>query len=315
MTFSDEIKRAAALIREGKLVAFPTETVYGLGANALDADAVAAIFSAKGRPSTSPLIIHVDSIEMARRYVIDWPAAADRLARGYWPGPLTIVLPKDASIPDIATAGLPTAGIRVPAHPLALDLIRAAGVPIAAPSANPFTSLSPTTAEHVRKWMGDQVACILDGGPTNVGIESTVVSLAGGDAVLLRPGAVSQAEIEALIGPVRLAADPVAGSHAAPGMHVRHYSPRTPLLLTSNGKLPATGLGAYLWLTQPGQAAQTVEMPRDAPSYAARLYQTLHRLDDEHLDWIAVENPPDGPEWAAIRDRLRRAAGSERLRH
>ncbi len=160
-------------------MAFPTETVYGLGANALDAAAVERIFEAKGRPPTSPLIVHVASIEMARSSLRHWPAAAERLAQRYWPGPLTLVVPKHPSIPDRVTAGLPTVGLRMPAHPLALALIRAAGVPIAAPSANRFTGLSPTTAEHVRRSLGDTVDLILDGGPTAVGIESTVLSLAG----------------------------------------------------------------------------------------------------------------------------------------
>src|SRR5580700_4364425 len=174
-TANAAVAHAAELIREGKLVAIPTETVYGLGANALDAAACERIFVAKGRPRTSPLIVHADSIEMARAFVSEWPEAAETLARRYWPGPLTLVLPKRAEIPDIVTAGLPTVGIRVPAHPLALELIRAAGLPIAAPSANRFTELSPTTAQHVPEALADYV---LDGGPARVGIESTVLSLA-----------------------------------------------------------------------------------------------------------------------------------------
>jgi L-threonylcarbamoyladenylate synthase len=168
-----DIAHAAALIRAGKLVAFPTETVYGLGANALDAAAVERIFTAKGRPRTSPLIVHVDSVEMARGLASVWPDAAEALARRYWPGPLTLVVPKRAEIPDIVTAGLPTVGLRMPAHPLALELIRAAGVPIAGPSANRFTELSPTTAGHVPESLADY---LLDGGPARVGIESTVLS-------------------------------------------------------------------------------------------------------------------------------------------
>src|SRR5215467_1144214 len=181
------IARAAELIRAGRLVAFPTETVYGLGANALDAAACERIFVAKGRPHTSPLIVHVDSIEMARAFVSEWPEAAETLARRYWPGPLTLVLPKRPAIPDIVTAGLQTVGLRVPAHPLALELIRAAGVPIAAPSANRFTELSPTAAAHVPLELADYS---LDGGPSHVGIESTVLSLEG-EPVLLRPGVIA----------------------------------------------------------------------------------------------------------------------------
>jgi L-threonylcarbamoyladenylate synthase len=295
------IERAADLIRDGSLVAFPTETVYGLGANALDAAAVARIFAAKERPRQSPLIVHVDSIRMAREFVLEWPDAAERLASRYWPGPLTLILPKQPCIPDIVTAGLPTVGIRVPSHPLALALIRAARVPIAAPSANRFTQLSPTTAEHVRQALGGAVALVLDGGPSAVGIESTVLSLAGDQPLLFRPGAISQPEIESLIGPVHPTqpSDPAA-PHAAPGMHPRHYQPRTPLLLVSPGGSPPPGRGAHLRIGR--------EMPAEPAAYAARLYAELHRLDTLDLDWIAVENPPETPAWAGIRDRLTRAA-------
>jgi L-threonylcarbamoyladenylate synthase len=293
-----DVAYAAALIRAGKLVAFPTETVYGLGANALDAAAVERIFAAKGRPKTSPLIVHVDSIEMARGLAAAWPAAAETLARRYWPGPLTLVLPKRAEVPDIVTAGLPTVGLRMPAHPLALELIRAAGVPIAAPSANRFTELSPTAASHVPEALADYV---LDGGPARVGIESTVVSLVGapaGEAMLLRPGVIPLPDLEALIGPIRIAGAVGEGAHDSPGMHERHYRPRTPLVLFRAGESLPAGRGVR------------AEMPADPREYAAALYETLHRLDAEGLDWIAVDEPPDAPEWAGVRDRLRRAAGS-----
>jgi L-threonylcarbamoyladenylate synthase len=300
----EQIRKAAELIRQGRLVAFPTETVYGLGANALDPAAVARIFEAKGRPAASPLIVHVTSIEMARALVAEWPEPAETLARRYWPGPLTLVLPKLPHVPGIVTAGLNTVGIRVPAHPAALALIEAAALPIAAPSANRFAGLSPTTAAHVRDGLGEAVDMVLDDGPTQVGIESTVLSLVGPRPELLRPGMVSQSEIEALIGPVDTGAYGGPGSHPSPGMHPRHYSPRTRLLLVRDGAVPDRGRGAYLGT---GPAA-TVRMPRDAAGYAAILYQTLHRLDGEGLDWIAVEVPPEGPEWAGILDRLERAA-------
>jgi len=293
------VAEAAALIRAGKLVAFPTETVYGLGANALDAAAVARIFAVKGRPRGSPLIVHVDSLEMARGLALDWPDGAERLARKYWPGPLTLVLRKHPSIPDIVTAGLATVGLRVPAHPLALALIRAAGVPIAAPSANLFTELSPTTAGHVRQSLGDAVDYVLDGGATTVGIESTVLSLVEPRPALLRPGVIPIAEIELLVGPVdRVEAD--TGAHASPGMHPRHYRPRTPLVLWSAGDPTPMGRGAWLRLGR--------EMPAEARAYAVLLYDTLHRLDAEGLDWIGVERPPATPEWAGVLDRLTRAA-------
>ena len=228
------IQRAAALIRAGKLVAFPTETVYGLGANAFDPAAVERIFTAKRRPHTSPLIVHVDSIEMARSLAACWPDAAETLARHYWPGPLTLVVSKRPEIPDIVTAGLPTVGLRMPAHALALELIRAAGVPIAGPSANRFTELSPTTAGHVPELLADYV---LDGGPARVGIESTVLSLVDAP-VLLRPGVIPLPEIEALIGPVETGAAPGTGAHASPGMHARHYRPATRLYLLGAGEGP-----------------------------------------------------------------------------
>jgi L-threonylcarbamoyladenylate synthase len=289
-----DVAHAAALIRAGKLVAFPTETVYGLGANALDPAAVERIFAAKGRPRTSPLIVHVDSIEMARGLAAVWPAAAETLARRYWPGPLTLVLAKRAAVPDIVTAGLPTVGLRMPAHRLALELIRAAGVPIAAPSANRFAELSPTAASHVPEALADYV---LDGGPARVGIESTVLSLVE-QPMLLRPGVIPLPDLEALIGPIRIAGAPGEGAHDSPGMHERHYRPRTPLVLLRDGEAPPAGRGIK------------AEMPADPREYAAALYETLHRLDAEEFDWIAIDEPPDAPEWAGVLDRLRRAASS-----
>jgi L-threonylcarbamoyladenylate synthase len=291
------VEGAAALIRAGKLVAFPTETVYGLGANALDAAAVERIFKAKGRPLNSPLIVHVDSVEMAKGLAARWPMAAETLVNAFWPGPLTLVLPKRAVVPDVVTAGLPTVGLRMPAHPLALELIRAAGVPVAAPSANRFTELSPTMAGHVPEELADAV---LDGGPARVGIESTVLSLVN-DPVLLRPGVIPLPEIEALIGSVSLAEVPSEGPHESPGMHLRHYQPATRVYLLTANDTPPSGRGAWLRIGR--------EMPADPLAYASELYAALHRLDEQHLDWIAIEPPPDTPEWAGIRDRLQRAAG------
>ena len=291
------IKEAAERIRAGELVAFPTETVYGLGANALDAAAVAKIYELKGRPASSPLIVHVASIEMARTLVSQWPPEAEELACRYWPGALTLVLPKVAAIPDIVTAGLPTVGLRVPDHPLALALIREAGVPLAAPSANRFTGLSATTAEHVREAFGDAVP-VLDGGPCQVGIESTVVSIASGKITLLRPGMISIEDVE------RASAPSIDAAHAAPGMHPRHYSPRTPLVLSKDPN-PA---GAYVWIDRSAHAAHSVQMPSTPEAYAARLYSVLHQLDREGWPVISVEPPPDTVEWAAVRDRLLRAA-------
>jgi len=291
------IKEAAERIRAGELVAFPTETVYGLGANALDAAAIARIYELKGRPATSPLIVHVASAEMARTLVSEWPPEAEQLARRYWPGPLTLVLPKTSAIPHIVTAGLPTVGVRVPNHPLALALIREAGVPIAAPSANRFMGLSATTAEHVRETFGDAVP-VLDGGPCQVGIESTVVAINAGKITLLRPGMVSIEDVE------RASAPSIGAAHPAPGMHPRHYSPRTPLVLS---KAPDPG-GAYVWIDHSAHAAHSVQMPSAPEAYAARLYSVLHELDREGWPVISVEPPPDTVEWAAVCDRLQRAA-------
>jgi L-threonylcarbamoyladenylate synthase len=296
------LEQAASLIREGKLAAFPTETVYGLGANALNAAAVAKVFDLKGRPSNSPLIVHVSSIEMARELVSEWPLEAEGLAQRYWPGPLTVVLPKSPAIPDIVTAGLPTVGIRVPAHPVALELIEAAGVPIAAPSANKFMGLSPTTAEHVTEAFGDELP-VLDGGACEVGIESTVVSITDGKLTVLRPGMISLANIEA-------AAFSGEGAHPSPGMHARHYSPSTRLILVAHPNDLPDRHGAYLWRTKPGLTACSLRMPLGAEAYARRLYSALHEADGQGWPWIAVEAPPDKPEWSAIRDRLQRACGS-----
>jgi len=299
MATSEEVARAARLIRQGGLVAFPTETVYGLGANALDAGAVRRIFELKGRPATSPLIVHVGSIEMARSLAAEWPDLAGELARRHWPGPLTLVVPKRSIVPDIVTAGLATVGIRMPAHPVALDLIRMAGLPIAAPSANRFTQLSPTTAAHVREAFGDSLM-VLDGGPAQIGIESTVISLVGPEPVLLRPGMIPFEDL-------RRVADPGQAAHPSPGLHARHYSPRTPLVLVEPGGLPG-GRVAYVWWGQPAAAAKSVRMPASPAGYAAALYRTLHELDREGWDAIAVERPPAGVEWAGIADRLSRAS-------
>jgi L-threonylcarbamoyladenylate synthase len=309
---SGEIDHGARLLRAGRLVAFPTETVYGLGANALDAEAVARIYAVKGRPGTSPLIVHVASIEMAEKLAANWPEIAGRLARRFWPGPLTLVLEKQPAIPDIVTAGLPTVGLRMPAHAIALALIRAAGLPVAAPSANRFTELSPTTAEHVRRSLGSDVDLVLEGGPCNVGIESTVLSLAGPRPILLRPGGVSRAELEAIVGPVAWAQEVQAGAHSAPGLHPRHYSPRTLLFLVKDGKLPDRhqGRGLYLRHRHPPSRTNIAihQMPQSAADYAAALYEVLHQADAGNYNWIAVDLPPSALEWEAIQDRLQRAA-------
>jgi L-threonylcarbamoyladenylate synthase len=292
----EELAQAAALIRSGGLVAFPTETVYGLGANALDAPAVQRIYEVKGRPSSSPLIVHVADEAMAKSISGNWPELAHILAARFWPGPLTLVVKKTSAIPDAVTAGLDSVGIRVPAHPVALDLIRRTGVPIAAPSANRFTEISPTTAGHVRRGLGDDVDLILDGGPTQVGIESTVVTLTRDPPTVLRPGMISQADLEAVTGVPWKTGIGSRDSSESPGLHPRHYAPRTPFYVLPIGKCRPAGNG------------RVIDLPGNPHSYAAALYAELHKADAEGWDWIAVEKPPDTPEWAGILDRIQRAS-------
>jgi L-threonylcarbamoyladenylate synthase len=288
---SPDIARAAELLRAGKLVAIPTETVYGLAANALDEPAVRRIFAAKGRPFSSPLIVHVSDVAMARELALVWPPQAEALAARFWPGPLTIIVPKRDCVPDLVTAGLPSVALRMPGHPLALAVIAAARIPLAAPSANRFTQLSPTTAQHVRDGLGDAVDFVLDGGPCTVGIESTVVSLTGTVPRILRPGMISQTQIEEAIGPVETGA-----GGESPGQHPKHYSPRTRVVI---GDSPREGRGTRLDFSN---------MPQNAAAYAEEFYAALHKLDAAGYDWIAIDLPPDTPEWAGLRDRITRAA-------
>jgi L-threonylcarbamoyladenylate synthase len=313
------VARAAAVLRRGGLVAFPTETVYGLGASALDAAAVARVFAAKGRPSNNPLIVHLADPADAARVCATWPDAAARLAERFWPGPLTLVLPKRPDLPDAVTAGGPTVAVRVPAHAVARALIAAAGVPVAAPSANRSGYLSPTRAEHVLAGLDGRIDLVLDAGPVPGGIESTVLDLTGDPPRLLRPGLVSPAEIEAVVGPIVRPATkeaPAAGVLPSPGMLSRHYAPRTPLELAADDggarveELRRAGLRVG-WLTFGARevaGVTVVAMPDDPDGYAARLYAALHALDGEGLDRIIVARPPEGDEWLAVRDRLRRAA-------
>jgi L-threonylcarbamoyladenylate synthase len=312
--------RAVALLRQGRLVAFPTETVYGLGANALDAAAVTRIFAAKGRPSSNPLIVHVRDLEQARELTAAWPAEAERLARRFWPGPLSLVLPRRAVVPDVVTAGLDTVAIRVPAHPVAQCLLQACRLPIAAPSANPSMGLSPTRAWHVVESLDDRVDLVLDGGACSGGLESTVLDLTSSPARILRPGLATRAMLEAEIGPI--AEDPPRSSSLnepcrSPGMQARHYAPRTPLEVIEDNAEPrlAELLSAgfrvgLLAVREPTAHPQldSIKMPTIESAYAADLYAALHDLDARRLDRIVVELPMQSSTWHAIRDRLRRAA-------
>lgn len=321
--------RAASVLSEGGVVAIPTETVYGLAASALDPEAVARIYAAKGRPSTNPLIVHVASVEMARRCVTSWPEEADRLARAHWPGPLTIVLERAEVVPDIVTAGGPTVALRWPAHPVAAAVIEAAGVPVAAPSANRSNELSPTTAEHVERGLGGRIPLILDGGACEVGIESTVVDLTSRPARVLRPGAIGIGELERTLGAGSVVdAAPASAAHEplrTPGAHAKHYAPRARLLVIEWESLE--GLGARLeelglapagaHVVARGLAsgdhasfASVTELPGDALAFARELYATLHRLDEGGAAVVAVQQPPDDPAWRGVADRLRRGSTS-----
>lgn len=304
---------AAAILRDGGTVAFPTETVYGLGANALDATAVARVFEIKQRPRFDPLIVHVASVAQGRRLVRSWPATADELTRRFWPGPLTLVLPKAEVVPDIVTAGLSTVALRMPDHQLALELIEQAGVPVAAPSANRFGGISPTTSDHVRAQLGAAVDLILDGGPCRVGVESTVVGLADGDLVLLRAGGTPVEEIERSSGPVRRSGvDPARP--ASPGQYARHYAPRTPLTVCADWHdVPLAGRSGLLALRPPAteagfEAIEVLSESGDMREAAANLFAALHRLDALGLDRIVAVRVPDVGLGLAINDRLRRAA-------
>lgn len=303
------ILEAAHLLRQGRLVAFPTETVYGLGANALSPEAIDRIYKAKGRPSYNPLIVHVADAAGARSVVAQWPDGAQRLADQFWPGPLTLVLPKLPHVPDGVTAGLPSVAVRVPSHPVARALIEAAGVPVAAPSANRSMALSPTTAQHVADSLGDAVDLIIDGGPTTVGIESTVVDLTGSTARILRPGMISAPEIERVIGPLRPTRE-ATGEEArpSPGMMDRHYSPRARLILADAADVAALLAGVENGKALSLTADVGIRMPPDPASYAARLYDQLHALDAAGVGVVVVERVPDGAAWDGIRDRLSRAA-------
>lgn len=314
------IAAAAEVIRRGGLVAFPTETVYGLGADALSETAVFGIFAAKGRPSYNPIIAHVASVEQAQTLVTAWPTAAGRLAATFWPGPLTLVLPKARHVPLALTAGRETVAVRMPAHPVALALITAADRPIAAPSANQFTELSPTTADHVERGLGARVDMILDGGSTQVGIESTVVDLSGVFPELLRPGTLSRVALEQVLAvPLRNALPAAHATEArpSPGMLDRHYAPRARVVL-AQGSAVATAIaretaagrrvGAVVIGADASGVDALVRLPGDFAGYAHGLYAAMHTVDEAGCEVACIELPPDGPEWAGVNDRLRRAA-------
>ena len=319
----ENIRLAATRLAAGELVAFPTETVYGLGAHALDPHALAKVFEAKRRPFFDPLIVHIADRDWVDRLCANTPEVAEKLMERFWPGPLTLVLPKRAVVPDLATSGLPTVALRMPAHPVAQALLRETEFPVAAPSANPFGRLSPTTAAHVQAHFeagpaGRGLGLILDGGACDVGLESTVLSLEGETPVLLRAGGVAREEIEALIGPVA-SSRPAPDQPQAPGQLPSHYAPRTSLrLLTgpaSDARTQAgTRVGLLAFRSQPHRgvyaAVEILSPAGDLHDAAARLFACLHRLDAEGLDLIVAEPVPETGLGVAVMDRLRKAAAA-----
>lgn len=320
------LERAAGLLADGGLVAIPTETVYGLAADALDADAVDRIFLAKGRPADNPLIVHVADETMARDLAARWPEAAARLAAAHWPGPVTIVVPRGGRIPDGVTAGGGTVALRCPAQPLVRRLIAKLGRPLAAPSANRSTRLSPTTAGHVLDGLGNRIDLILDGGPCACGIESTVVDCSVSPPRILRPGPVGRAALEAAVGgPVAEGPGPADGAEPrrSPGLQPRHYAPTTPLEVSADAAARVAALvrdgRRIAWLTVHTADPRVrelagcrdvivVPMPDDPAAFAAALYAALHAVDRRGLDRVIVDAPPAEDRWRAVADRLTRAA-------
>lgn len=301
---ADNIAEAGEALSSGKLVIIPTETVYGLAANALDPEAVAKIFTAKGRPSDNPLIVHIESRNAVDDLATSVPDYADRLMDTFWPGPLTLVLPKRPEIPDITTAGLDTVAIRIPANGIALRVIRAAKLPLAAPSANRFMAISPTRPEHISPDLAEHVDILMDGGPCDVGVESTVIDCTGSNPRILRPGRITREDIENILKM------PVLGSNEdglkkSPGMYRRHYAPQTPAVLVE--KLSPSDSG--LTLNEPENENQ-IQMSRDPRKYASELYNALHILDQRSLSKISIQKPPETADWEAVWDRLRKAVSS-----
>jgi L-threonylcarbamoyladenylate synthase len=321
-----DVGRAAAVLREGKLVAFPTETVYGLGADASNAHAIAKIFAAKGRPADHPLIVHLSDASHLGRWAVNIPEAAEKLAAAFWPGPLTLILKRHPSVLDAVTGGQDTVGLRVPNHPLALQLLRefggANGGGLAAPSANRFGRVSPTTAAHVHEELGDAVSMILDGGPCAVGIESTILDLSAGTPRILRPGMLGAEAIAKVLG----YAPELGGAQDIPrvsGSLEAHYAPRTPLQLLATPDIveaasKALGAGQRVAMLTSQPLAPVHEnlawcpASVDATQFAHDLYARLRELDAMGFDLILVATPPADETWRAVTDRLRRAAAGSK---
>jgi L-threonylcarbamoyladenylate synthase len=323
--FTAAVKRAAELLRAGEVVALPTETVYGLAANALDEKAVTKIFQIKGRPANNPIIVHVADNETAKRCVNRWPELADKLSQSFWPGPLTLVLPRADEIPDIVTACGATVGVRWPSHPFIQAVIRECGFPLAAPSANLSNQISPTNAEHVRAQLGGKIPLIVDGAQSQVGIESTVLDLSVSPPQILRPGMIHAEALAGVCGEVQSPKSKVQSSDTtlrSPGLLEKHYSPKAKLLVlkwrddadlfaqlsTLNSPLSTCHVIVHTKIPSGEAFADVSVMPHDAEAFARALYAELHRCDAADAEWIVVERPPDSPEWSGVADRLRRAA-------
>ena len=328
--FADDaaIDYAADLLRQGRLVAFPTETVYGLGADASNPDAVRRIFLAKGRPADHPLIVHIADVDSLNDWAMTVPESAQRLAARFWPGPLALILNKRPEVPDVVTGGQNTVGLRMPDHPVALRLLQAFGGGIAAPSANRFCRISPTQAAHVEEELGDAVDLILDGGACQVGVESTIIDLSGNRPRLLRPGHITRLEIEAVLQTELLVATSQAEASSpteirAPGMMAVHYAPLTQAVRCATNALPAIiqeltgqhkkiGLlafnkGMISRVVADNEPNKIIRMPKRADEYAKVLYAALRELDSLQLDIILVEQPPETESWRAVIDRLCKA--------
>jgi L-threonylcarbamoyladenylate synthase len=324
--FQKAVRRATELLRAGQVVALPTETVYGLAANALDAQAVAKIFEIKARPPANPVIVHVADLSMAKRCARIFPPLAEQLAKAFWPGPLTLVLPRAEAIPKIVTAGGETVGIRWPSHPLIQAVIRECGFPLAAPSANLSNHISPTNAAHVRKQLDGKIPVIVDGGQSAVGIESSVLDLTVAPPQILRPGMIHAESFAAAGMPVAAhGLPPGTGALKSPGQLKKHYSPRAKLLVLSwkdddelkskiqnspalRDKTQNCHVIAHAHIPSAEPFARVCVIPHDAEAFARAIYAELHRCDEEGAQTIVVEAPPATPEWSGIADRLRRAA-------
>jgi L-threonylcarbamoyladenylate synthase len=320
--FAAAVLRAAELLRAGQVVALPTETVYGLAANALDPNAVARIFEIKGRPAHNPIIAHVADVAMARRCASVWPVIAERLAKAFWPGPLTIVVPRAKEIPDALTAGGSTVGIRWPNHPFIQAVIQRCGFPLAAPSANLSNRVSPTTARHVVRQLGHKIPLIVDGGQSHVGIESTVLDLSSTPPRVLRPGMIHREALLAVTGTVATGSSPGAEPLKSPGLLQKHYAPRARLVVcawnnesdlraqVSNRGFPIsnTHIIAHTHIPMDQNWGSINVIPHDAEAFARAIYAQLHECDDAGAELIVVEALPETSEWRALSDRLNRAA-------